>query len=425
MITAIFIGGFLLLLAMGMPIALALIVPSVLYMFYFGYPLPTVAHTLTNALDSFPLLAVPLFVLVGNLMGTSGIAHRLFHFAHLCVAHWRGGMVQVNILASLIFSGSSGSALADIGGMGAVQIRAMKEVGYKGSFAAAVTAVSATTGPIFPPSIPLVIFAATAETSAVKLLMAGILPGILITIFLMGFSAWLARRRGYPTGEKASRSELWDAFVKALPALLTPVVLVAGMTGGVFTATEAAAFTVFYILLITIFIYRDFKFSSLIDSTWETAKTTVVLMIMVAASVLFTRMLALEQVPQMIASGMLTLSDNPLILLLLVNVVVLLVGFFLDTTSAILILAPLIVPPLVAVGVDPTHLGIVVVYNLMIGLITPPMGMSLFLASTVAKEPITAVLRQVLPYYVTLLAVLVLLTYIPAISTWLPSMMMN
>lgn len=419
----IFIGGFLGLVAFGMPIAFALILPAVLYMFWFGYPLPTITHTLTNALDSFPLLAVPLFVLVGNLMGASGIARRLFHFAHLCVGHWKGGLAQVNILASLIFSGSSGSALADIGGMGAIEIRAMKEAGYKNSFAAALTAAAATTGPIFPPSIPFIIYAATAETSAVKLLLAGIVPGLLITVGLMAFTAFLARRRNYPTEAKASGSELWDSFVSALPALLTPVVLVCGMLGGFFTATEAAAITVFYILVISIFIYRDFQWKFLVQATWDTVRTTAILMIMVAASVLFTRMLALEQVPQMITQAMLTLSADPIMMLLIANVVVLLIGLFLETTSAILILTPLIAPPLIAAGVDPTHLGVVIVYNLMIGLITPPMGMSLFMVSTVAGEPVVNVLKEILPYYIPLLAILVLLTYVPQISLWLPSLL--
>ncbi|WP_274626339.1 TRAP transporter large permease [Arvimicrobium flavum] len=419
----VFVGAFLLLVAIGMPIAFALIVPAIAYMLLWGYPLATIPHALTNSLDSFPLLAVPLFVLVGNLMGSSGIAKRLFHFAHLCVAHWRGGLAQVNILASLIFSGSSGSALADIGGMGAVEIQAMKDAGYKGSFAAALTAASATTGPIFPPSIPFIIYAATAETSAVNLLLAGIVPGLLITVGLMAFTAYLARRRNYPTEAKASRSELWDSFVSALPALLTPVVLVSGMLGGYFTATEAAAVTVLYILLISIFIYRDFEWTFLVQATWDTVRTSAILMIMVAASVLFTRMLAFEQVPQMVTAAMLSLSANPLVLLLIANVVVLVIGLFLETTSAILILTPLIAPPLVAAGVDPTHLGVVVVYNLMIGLITPPMGMSLFMVSTVAREPVVNVLREIIPYYIPLVGILILLTYVPQLSLWLPRLL--
>ncbi len=417
------IGAFLAFVAVGMPIAMALIVPSIAYMFILGYPLPTIPHILANSLDSFPLLAVPLFILVGNLMGASGIARRLFRFAQLCVGHWKGGLAQVNILASLIFSGSSGSALADIGGLGAIEIKAMKDAGYKPSFAAALTAVSATTGPIFPPSIPFIIYAATAETSAVKLLLAGILPGLLITIVLMAFTSFLAHRRDYATEPRAARSEIWHSFVSALPALLTPVVLVLGMLGGYFTATEAAAFTVLYILVVSIFIYRDFEWQFLFRATWDTVRISSVLMIMVAASMLFTRMLALEQIPQLVTKAMLTLSSDPLILLLIVNIVVLLIGLLLETTSAILILTPLIVPPLVAAGVDPTHLGVVIVYNLMIGLITPPMGMSLFMVSTVAGEPVARVIREVLPYYFPLLVILLILTYVPKISLWLPDIL--
>jgi tripartite ATP-independent transporter DctM subunit len=305
--------------------------------------------------------------------------------------------------------------------MGAVEIRAMREAGYKNSFAAALTAAAATVGPLFPPSIPFIIYAATAETSAVKLLLAGILPAIVITIGLMAFTAYLARKRDYPTGEKSSGAELWKGLVSALPALLTPFVLIFGMLGGYLTATEAAGFTVFYILVISVFIYRDFEWKFLVQATWDTVRTSAILMIMVAASVLFTRILALEQVPQTITKAMLSLSTDPLVLLLIANIVVLLIGLFLDTTSAILILTPLIAPPLIAAGVDPTHLGVVIVYNLMIGLITPPMGMSLFMVSTVAREPVTNVLREIMPYYIPLFIILLLLTYVPQLSLWLPN----
>lgn len=418
----LFVSGFLLLVVLGVPIAYALIAPSILYAFYFGLPAQTVAHTLSYALDSYPLLAIPIFVLVGSLMNSSGIGRRLFTFAQLCVAHWKGGLVQVNILASLILAGATGSALANIGGLGSMKIKAMFDVGYTKPFAAAVTAASATIGPIFPPSIPLIIFAATAQTSAAKLLLAGIVPALIITIALMMLTTFLARYRNYPAHEKAKGSELWRSFIKALPALLTPLLLCGGIMSGVFTATESAAVTVLYILFIGVFIYRDFRWQFLVEATIESVRITVVLMIMVAASILFTRIMTIEQIPQAITSALLMISTDPIILLLIVNVILLLLGMLLETNSAILVVTPLIVPPLVMAGVDPTHIGIVVVYNLMIGLLTPPMGMSLFLVSNISQTNIWTVMREVLPYYVPLFAVLIILTYVPQLSTWLPSL---
>lgn len=418
----LFIASFLALILIGMPIAFALIVPSIVYALYFGLPAQTVAHTFSYALDSYPLLAIPLFVLVGCLMNNSGIGKRLFTFAQLCVAHWKGGLVQVNILASLVLAGATGSALANIGGLGAMKIKAMADVGYTRSFASAITAASATIGPIFPPSIPLIIFAATAQTSAAKLLLAGIVPATIITIALMGFTAYLARKRNYPAHEKASGPDIWRAFVSAFPALLTPLLLCGGIMSGIFTATESAAVTVLYILFINVFIYRDFKWKSVIDATIESVRIVAVLMIMVAASILFTRIMTIEQIPQSITAAMLMISNEPLILLLVVNLILLLMGMFLETTSAILVITPLIMPPLVMAGVDPTHAGIVVVYNLMIGLLTPPLGMSLFLVSNISGASVWSITRDIVPYYIPLFIVLIVLTLFPWVSTWIPSL---
>lgn len=417
------IAGFIALLLWGMPVAFALLIPSAIYILLSGMPTMMVAHIPTFALDSFPLLAVPLFILVGNLMNGAGITTRIFGFANDLVSHWRGGLAQVNILASLIFSGSSGAALADIGGIGAMEVKAMREAGYPPRFAAALTVASATVGPIFPPSIPLIIYGAVAEVSAVRLLLSGILPALLTVGFLMVFTYALSVRRNYPRGERRTPTkEIVRSFWSAFPALLTPVIMIGGMLLGVFTATEAAAITVAYILLITVFIYRSFNIRHILTATIDTVKTTSVVIVMVAAAAVFARILALEQVPQNTARLMLSLTDDPLVLLLLVNLLVLAAGLFLETISAILLLVPLIVPPLLLVGVDPVHLGVVIVFNLMLGLLTPPMGMSLFLISDVAKVPVQHVLREVLPYYVPLFGVLLLITFVPALSLWIPSL---
>lgn len=415
--------GFIGLLLWGMPIAFALLIPSAIYILATGMPTMMVAHIPTFALDSFPLLAVPLFILVGNLMNGAGITTRIFGFANDLVSHWRGGLAQVNILASLIFSGSSGAALADIGGIGAMEVKAMREAGYPPRFAAALTVASATVGPIFPPSIPLIIYGAVAEVSAVRLLLSGILPALLTVAFLMVFTYVLSVRRKYPRGEgRPPNAEIVRSFWQAFPALLTPVIMIGGMLLGVFTATEAAAVTVAYILFITIFVYRSFNLRHVFTATVDTVKTTSVVIVMVAAAAVFARILALEQVPQNTARLMLSITDDPIVLLLLVNLLVLAAGLFLETISAILLLVPLIAPPLLLVGVDPVHLGVVIVFNLMLGLLTPPMGMSLFLISDVAKVPIQHVFSEVVPYYVPLFAALLIITFVPALTLWIPSL---
>jgi len=424
MIGFLLVLGFLLLLVLGAPVVVALAVPAIVYTLLpaIGIPATMGAHTLTYSLDSFPLLAVPLFILVGTLMNQSGITTRLFRVAESLVSHWRGGLCHVNIVASLVFSGSSGAALADVAGLGNMEIQAMKKAGYRPEFASALTAASATIGPMFPPSIPLVIFATVAEASAVRLLLAGILPALLTAGALMVAVALLARWRGFPAGDRpAALAQVLQRVKSALPALLTPVILIAGMLSGIFTATEAAAVTVVYILLISAFVYRVLTWDILKAVSRETVRTTCVVMLMVAAASLFTRALALERVPQAAAGLLLSVSAEPIVLLLLVNAVLLLAGMFLESTSAIVLLTPVIVPPLVLAGVDPVHLGVVVVYNLMVGLLTPPMGMSLFLVSEVGNTPVELVLRELSVFYVPLFGMLLVLTFFPQISLWLPS----
>jgi tripartite ATP-independent transporter DctM subunit len=418
--------AFVLLLLLGVPVAFALIIPAAAYLLWptSGLPLLTALHTITHSLDSFPLLAVPLFILVGNLMNHSGITTRLFHFASVLVSHWRGGLCHINILTSLVFSGSSGAALADIGGVGNMEIQAMRAAGYSPAFASAVTVASATIGPMFPPSVPIIIYATVAEASAVKLLVAGILPALLAVVALMVQTAYLARRRDFPVGEgRPSLRVAVDAFKSALPALLTPVVLIAGLLFGVFTATEAAAATVAYILLINAFVYRELTWARLVRATRETVRTTSVLMIMVAAASLFTRVLALERVPQSAAGLLISWTSDPALLLIVVVLILVVAGMFLESVSALVLLTPVVVPPLLASGIDPIHLGVVVVYTLMLGLLTPPMGMSLFLVSNIAGVPVERILRELLPYYIPLIMVLLILVAFPGISTWIPSLL--
>ncbi len=415
------IAAFLALFMLGFPVVLAIGIPSVLYMLLNDLPLDLIAQRTLYALDSFPLVAVPVFLFVGSLMNAAGISRHIYRFADTAVSRLPGGLAQVNIFGSLVFAGMSGSALADIGGIGRIEIDAMRAKGFKPGFACAVTCSSAIVGPIFPPSIPLIIYGTVTGVSVIQLLLGGILPALLCVVMLMLMTGWLAVRRNYPRAARwPTASELWRDFKPALPAILAPVILIAGMLAGFFTPTEIAAVTVAYAVLISAFFYRELTWQGVRAAAFETIGASAGILLIVAVAALFGWILSVEGVPQKLTSLMLQISTNPLVLLLLVNVLLLVVGMFLDSTTAILVIAPIIAKPLVAAGVDPVHLGMVVVFNLMIGLLTPPMGLALFLVADIAKVTIKDVLRAMLPYYVPLLVTLLLITYVPAITTWIP-----
>lgn len=413
--------AFLVLFLLGFPVVLAIGIPSVIYLVASGLPLDLVAQRTLYSLDSFPLVAVPVFLFVGSLMNAAGISKHIYKFADTAVGRLPGGLAQVNIFGSLVFAGMSGSALADIGGIGRIEIDAMREKGFKPGFAAAVTSSSAIVGPIFPPSIPLIIYGTVTGVSVIQLLLGGILPGLLCVAMLMLMTGWLAVRRGYPRAERwPSWGRLWADFKPAAPAIAAPVILIAGMLAGFFTPTEVAAVTVAYAILISALFYRELSWAGIRAAAIETLGASAGILLIVSVAALFGWVLSVEGVPQLMTGAMLKISDNPYVLLLLVNVLLIVVGMFLDSTTAILVIAPIIAKPLVAAGVDPVHLGMVVVFNLMIGLLTPPMGLALFLVSDIAKVSIKEVLREMLPYYVPLGITLLLITYVPAITTWIP-----
>jgi tripartite ATP-independent transporter DctM subunit len=417
------VAAFLLLFLLGFPVVLAIGVPSVAYLLWNDLPLMLIGQRTLYAMDSFPLVAVPVFLFVGSLMNASGISRHIYRFADTLAGRLPGGLAQVNIFGSLVFSGISGSALADIGGLGRIEIDAMRAKGFSVPFASAVTCSSAIVGPIFPPSIPLIIYGTVTGVSVIQLLLGGILPGLLCVVALMLMTAWLAKRRGYPRAERwPTRTELWRDAVPAVPALLAPVILIVGMLAGYFTPTEIAAVTVAYTIGISALFYRELTWSSLLGAAFETIKASAGILLIVAVAALFGWILSVEQVPQAIARGMLSISTDPYVLLMIVNVMLLVLGMFLDSTTAILIIAPIIAKPLVLAGVDPVHLGMVVVFNLMIGLVTPPMGLALYLVSDIAKVPMRAVLREMLPYYVPLVGTLLAITYVPWLTTWIPRM---
>ncbi|HVK31741.1 MAG TPA: TRAP transporter large permease [Burkholderiaceae bacterium] len=415
------IGAFLALFMLGFPVVLAIGIPSVVYLVANGLPLDLVAQRTLYALDSFPLVAVPVFLFVGSLMNAAGISKHIYRFADTAVSRLPGGLAQVNIFGSLVFAGMSGSALADIGGIGRIEIDAMRNKGFKPAFASAVTCSSAIVGPIFPPSIPLIIYGTVTGASVIQLLLGGILPGLLCVAMLMLMTAWLALRRNYPRADRwPTARELWRDFKPAAPAIAAPVILIAGMLAGFFTPTEIAAVTVAYAMLISGLFYRELNWAGVRAAAVETLGASAGILLIVAVAALFGWVLSVEGVPQKLTQAMLSISTNPYMLLLLVNVLLLVVGMFLDSTTAILVIAPIIAKPLIAAGVDPVHLGMVVVFNLMIGLLTPPMGLALFLVADIAKVRMKDVLREMMPFYVPLIVTLMLITYVPTITTWLP-----
>ncbi|MFN9279132.1 MAG: TRAP transporter large permease [Betaproteobacteria bacterium] len=413
--------AFLVLFMLGFPVVLAIGLPSIAYLLLNDLPLQMMAQRTLYALDSFPLVAVPVFLFVGSLMNSAGISKHIYRFADTAVGRLPGGLAQVNIFGSLVFAGMSGSALADIGGIGRIEIDAMKSKGFNPAFASAVTSASAIVGPIFPPSIPLILYGTVTGVSVIQLLLGGILPALLCVAALMLMTAWLSVRRGYPRAERwPGWARLWADMLPALPALMAPIILIGGMLLGWFTPTEIAAVTVVYALLISSLFYRELTWAKLIGAALETLRASSAILLIVAVAALFGWVLSVEQVPQAMTKVMLSISTEPWVLLLLVNVLLLVVGMFLDSTTAILVIAPIIAKPLMAAGVDPVHLGMVVIFNLMIGLLTPPMGLALFLVADIAKVRMQDVLREMLPFYVPLVVTLLLITFVPAITLWLP-----
>ncbi len=415
------IAAFFVLFVLGVPVAFAILLPSIAYIAWEGIPMATVAQRTLYALDSFPLVAVPVFIFVGNLMNAAGITEKLFHFADVLVSRLHGGLAQVNIVASLIFSGVSGAALADVGGLGRIEIRAMRDRGFPLPFSAAVTASSAIVGPIFPPSIPIIIYASVTSVSALQMLIAGIVPALLCVLMLMVTVAIMALRGGLPRAQRRPRLvELWRAFGPAAPALFAPVILIGGMLSGSFTPTEASAVAVIYVLLVGVFYYRDMSWTFVREAATETVRSTAAILFIVAAAAMFGWILAVEQIPQAFAAWFGGLSTSPWALLLVVNAVFFAAGMFVDSTTATLLLVPIIAPPVVAAGVDPVHLGIVIIFNLMIGTVTPPFGLSLFLLCSMTGLRFTQLARAMLPFYPALLITLLLLTYVPPLTLLIP-----
>ena len=426
MMSLIAVVLFLVLVVLGLPIAMSMGVAAGAVIWWFDMPLAVVAQRTVNSLDSTPLLAVPMFIFAAAIFNCAGITEQLFDFVRMLVGRIRGGLGHVTVITHLVFSGVSGAALADIGALGSIQIKMMREQGYDDEFSAGICMAASTLGPIFPPSIPLVIFAMAAEISPVELLIAGIVPSLITAAFLMGMIAIAARRGGLPRDDVVvTRERFLRQLWVSLPALLAPVVLIGGMVIGFFGSTEAAAVTVVYSILVGRFFYRKLSWAGFVEAARETVRSSASVLLIVGCAALFAWVLTIDRVPTRAAEFLLSLSRDPWVLLAIVIVLLLVSGMVMESLAAILIVAPIVTPALVAAGVDPVHLGIVVVLNLMIGLITPPVGMSLYMVSHVAKMPLERVIAGAWPWIVCMMGSLIAVTYLPAASTWLPSVLIK
>ncbi len=462
----ILLGTFLGLMVLGVPVAISMAVASLAFILASGtVPDVILAQRMIAGVESFPLLAVPFFILAGNLMNIAGVTGRIYSFAVALVGWMRGGLAQVNIIGSVIFSGMSGTAIADAAGIGTIEIKAMKDHGYSTEVAVGVTAASATLGPIIPPSLPFVIYGMMANTSIGALFLGGVIPGVIMTLFMMATVAIFARIYKWGSDTKFSLRELGSAGIEvlvvmgfpvlayglvfagldpnlaigialavllamdyyfdfsAVMALMTPVILIGGMTMGWFTPTEAAAAAVIWSLFLGLVRYRSMTMRSLTKATFDTIETTASVLFIVTAASIFAWLLTVSQTAQLLSDLILGFTQNKWVFLVLVNLLLLFIGCFLDTIAAITIVVPILLPIALKLGIDPIHFGLILTLNLMIGLLHPPLGMVLFVLSRVAKLSVERTTMAILPWLVPLFAALIAITFIPELTLWLPRAM--
>jgi tripartite ATP-independent transporter DctM subunit len=415
---------FVVLAACSMPVALAIGIAVIVAVVGFSsLPDIGVVQRFVTGVDSFVLLAIPLFILTGRLMNSGGITDRIFDFAKHLVGHIRGGLAHANVLASMLFAGMSGSAVADAGGLGAVEIKAMREQGYPAPMAAGLTAASSSIGPIIPPSIPMVLYGALAEVSVGKLFLGGIVPGALMGLSLMGVIALQGRWYNYPRFARATLRQIAASFRHALLSLLTPVIIVGGILAGVFTPTEAAAVAAVYAFGLCFFVYRTITLRDVPTILVETLAVTAVVTFIIATTAGFSWLLVLGHVGDRLVGGVTELTQNPYVILLLLNIVMLLLGAVMEAGVVLILLTPIVVPLITSVGIDPVHFGVIMVLNLMLGVVTPPIGMSLFVTSEVSGVPVETLMRSTIPYLIPLFVTLMVVTYFAGIVMFIPNLM--
>ena len=422
---ALAVGAIVALSLLGLPIGHAMIAGSVLYLWTKGLDMGTAAEQLLNGMyTSYLLLAIPLFILAAEFMNSGSIMDRLLRFCNALVGRWRGGLAQVNVVQSIIFASMSGSALADAAASGRLMQTLMTKDGrYPASFAAALTAVSSVIGPIIPPSIPLVLYALISDTSIGYLFLAGVIPGLLLGAVQMGLIAATARRRNFPVEPAVPLRELPRVTWEALPALLMPVILLGCLYSGITTPTEAAAAAAAYALLVSAFLYRSVRWRDLYDSLLTSARTTISIGMLIAGALVFNYVITIENIPKSLAALMKAAELSPLGFLLMANLLLLALGCFLEGTTILLVIVPVLLPTAHALGIDPVHFGVVAVVNIMIGLVTPPYGLLLFMMMKIAGVPLKDLVREVLPFLAVMIGALALVTLVPDLVLFLPRLM--
>lgn len=422
----LFLPLFLILLLIGMPVFFAMLLAPGSMLLFEGMErdIPLLFRNIYNGIDSFPLMAIPFFMLAGELMNKGGITMRLVDFSQSLIGHVRGGLAHVNIMSSMLFAGLSGSAVADTSALGSMLIPAMEKNGYSRRFAAAITAASSVIGPIIPPSGIMIIYAYTMEVSVAAMFAAGIVPGVLVGLGLMGMVAVQAKKHDFPVaGARATWRERGTASRKAILPLMTPVIILGGILGGIFTPTEASAVAVGYALVLSLFVMRSVTFAELPRIFTTSAISSAVVLLLVGAAIAFKTVVSLSHAAESLADLFLSVSENPLILLFMINILLFIVGMFLDAGPAIIILGPILAPVFISLGVDPVHFAIIMSVNLTVGLATPPMGLVLFVASSVSGERVERISKAILPFLAVEIVVIFLITFIPAISMTVPRLL--
>jgi tripartite ATP-independent transporter DctM subunit len=418
--------AFVVLMLLAVPVAFSLVGAAIVAILWVGsINLMIVPQQLVAGVDSLLLLAIPFFLLAGDLMTAGGMTDRLLDFTNSILGRFRGGLAMSNVASATFMSGISGSAVADTSALGRVLIPAMVKEGYSPGFSAALTAAANIVGPIIPPSITFVIIGVLTNLSVTRLFLAGVLPGLLYALVMLGMAYWISRARRYPVHGKASGAEIWRTFRAAFWALMMPVLIIIGIRTGVFNVTECSAFAVFYALAVGTLVYRELTLPIILQALVRTARTTAVIMLVIGGAQAMSWLLAYQNVPQQVADWMLMATSNPLLFLLLVNVFLILIGTFLENGPALVMLAPVLYPIAAKLGVDPIHFSMVISLNLVLGLITPPVAISLAIGALIARVPAREVTREVIPFFVAALVALALVTFVPAISLWLPNLVMG
>ena len=421
---AILFGIFVLGLIIGIPVAITLGLSSMAYLLYAGIPLVVIPQKMYAGMDVFVLLCIPGFILAGNLMNSGGITGRIVRLANALVGWARGGLGLTNVAASMLFGGISGTAVADAASIGGMMIPGMKKAGYPADFSAAITAASSTVGPIIPPSVPMIIVGALSGISVGKMFLAGAVPGVLMGLAMMVTAAIVAQSRSFPRQPWQGIGELGRSFVGAFWAVAMTGLIIGGLLSGFATPTETAVVASIYAFVVGAFVYRGLSLRAVPRIVVNSAVSAAAILVLVGFANVFGWILVSERIPQMIANGVLSITDNPIFVILLINIVLLFVGMFMETIAALIILFVPLLTLAQGVGIDPIHFATIAVLNLMIGLTTPPVGVCLFVCSNIARVPLTDIIRAILPFLLTNILVLILVSYVPAFSTWLPSVLL-